>query len=274
MKTEVFAATLTPLKPDLSCDCGELARHCQDLLRRGVQGITLFGTTGEGPSFSVKERVEVLNELIAKGLSPEDFILGNGSNGMRDTADLGKAAVKAGCRRLLIAPPCFYKNVAEDGVVEFYRRVIGEVGDFKLIFYHIPQYSGVPVTLNIMEKLSAEFPKVVLGLKESEGNLEFTKAVRKELPHLKVYVGKETQLKQAMGLGAAGAICGMANIAPDLQGVEALAEALKGYPFIAAFKAIMERKHGNAWSLVRPPLTPLSPDQKNSLWTKMIQIIE
>lgn len=268
---ELYAATLTPLKPDLACDVPELARHCHELLSRGVHGIALFGTTGEGNSFAVSECVTVLQKLIAKGLSAEHLILGNGSRGLGDTIALGQAALKAGCKKLLIAPPCFYKNLSDEGVIEFYRQVIRAVGDFKLILYHIPQYSGVPLSLSIIDQLYREFPDNLFGLKESEGNLEFTKAVLKGFPKLKVYVGKETQIEEAVKLGAAGSICGKANIAPELilsGDVTELADAMAGFPFIAACKAVMEKKHGAAWSRVRPPLTPLTPDQKRSLWTK------
>lgn len=264
----VFAAALTPLKSNLMIDTRALSSHCLDLLRRGVQGIALFGTTGEGPSFSVKERIGALRKVIQNGVPAEKIILGNGSNGITDTAELGKKAQDLGCCAFLVAPPCYFKGVEEAGVVQFYREVIKRV-DLPLILYHIPQFSGVPISLNVIKQLRES----VVGLKESEGNLAYLQEVIALAPHLKVFAGKEWQLIEALSLGAAGTICGMANIAPELivslmnlkknpPELEALEKSLEGRSFIPAFKAIMAKQHGKRWLRVRPPLVPaLSPIQ-------------
>lgn len=81
----VYVAVLTPMYSDFSCDHKKLASHCFELIKQGCTGVALFGTTGEGPSFSLAERIEVLQTLIGEGLDPEKIILANGSSGIRDT---------------------------------------------------------------------------------------------------------------------------------------------------------------------------------------------
>jgi 4-hydroxy-tetrahydrodipicolinate synthase len=160
-------------------------------------------------------------------------------------------------------------------VIAFYREIIQRVGDahLQILLYHIPQYSGVPITLKIVEVLREEFPHTVAGLKESEGNMPLSKSILESFPGFKLYVAREQHIVEAGRLGASGAICGLANLYPELicslyeqnEKVEELDKffhALKDLPFVPAFKAWMEKKKGSAWGHMRPPLTPLSPAER------------
>ena len=275
----VYAAVLTPMRSDFSCDYTKLASHCIELMNQGCTGVALFGTTGEGPSFSLAERIEALQKLILEGLDPRTIILANGSSGIWDTVALGREVLKHGCAALLVAPPSFYKNVSDVGVLAFYREIIQRVANPKLriLLYHIPQLSGVPISLKVIETLRGEFPEIVIGIKESEGNLPFAKAILEAFPGFKVFVGKESHIIESVHLGGSGTICGIANLYPELicslysQGKEAnspnpaaienVFKALNGIPFIPAAKSLMERRQGEIWHAVRPPLIPLSTSQ-------------
>jgi 4-hydroxy-tetrahydrodipicolinate synthase len=276
----VYAAVLTPMRSDFSCDHKKLASHCIELIRQGCTGVALFGTTGEGPSFSLAERIEALQKLILGGLAPEKIILANGSSGIWDTVALGHEVLKHGCGALLIAPPSFYKNISDEGVLAFYREIIQKIANPKLriLLYHIPQLSGVPISLKIIETLREEFPEIVIGIKESEGNLPFAKAILEAFPGFKVFVGKESHIIESVHLGGSGTICGIANLYPELicslysQGKEAnspnpaaienVFKALNGIPFIPAAKSLMESRQGEIWHALRPPLIPLSTVQR------------
>ena len=282
MEDGVYVAALTPLYSDLSCDYEELTKHCLDLMDRGCKGVVLFGTTGEGASFSVEERKETIRQVISKGLDPKKIIIGNGSSNLQDTVNLSLAALEYNCLACLIAPPCFFKNVTEEGVIAFYREVIKRVANpnLQVILYHIPQYSGVPLTANIVKKLCEEFPEVIIGLKESEGNLSLTKAILKTVPRCKVFVGKEKQIPAAVSYGASGTICGMANLWPEMicslyekgeaLGSEKMFLALENRPFIASSKALLTKEENPNWKFVRPPLTPLTEDEINLLKQNVI----
>lgn len=275
----VYAAVLTPIHSDFICDHKKLSSHCFELIGRGCTGVALFGTTGEGPSFSLGERIEVLQKIILEGLDPKKVILANGSSGIQDTIALGREALKYGCAALLVAPPSFYKNITDVGVLTFYREIIRKIAnpDLRIILYHIPQFSGVPISLKAIETLRNEFPEIVIGIKESEGNLSFTKSILKAFPGFKVFVGNEKQIIESVHLGGAGTICGIANLYPELicslynQGkkadcpnpiaIEAVFKALNGVTFIPAAKALMEKREGKIWHSLRPPLIPLSTIQ-------------
>jgi 4-hydroxy-tetrahydrodipicolinate synthase len=287
----IYAAVLTPMHADLTCDHKKLASHCFELINRGCTGVALFGTTGEGPSFSLLERLEILQSLIDEGLNPRKIILANGSSGIPDTIQLGTTCVKYGCAALLVAPPSFYKNVSDDGVIAFYRKIIQEIDNpnLRIILYHIPQLSGVPISLKIIETLRSEFPETVIGIKESEGNFPFTKSILEKFPDFKVYVGKEKYIIESVHLGGAGAITGLANLYPELicslytQGkttnipnpalLETIVAALQGIPFIPAAKSLMETRQGEIWHTLRPPLIPMNTSQRAS-FISALQIVE
>ncbi|MFC2049381.1 dihydrodipicolinate synthase family protein [Chlamydiota bacterium] len=279
----IWAASLTPLFPDFTCDHETLASHCFDLLQKGCAGVVLFGTTGEGPSFSVVERLEALDKLISKGLPPNKIILGNGSSSIPDTIALARGALRHGCAATLISPPSFFKAVKEEGVIAFYRAIIEGVGspDLSILLYHIPQYSGVAITMRIVEKLRQEFPGQVVGLKESEGNRELVRLILQTFPGFQLFVGGEKQIVEAVQLGAAGSICGLANLYPNTlqklyiaasekrgdmtEVITLLSDTVKHYPFIASAKAVMEARRGSSWHTLRPPLVPLEPPQREAL---------
>lgn len=282
----IYAATLTPMQEDLTVDTQELASHCLNLLSRGCSGIVLFGTTGEGPSFSVGERIDVLKQVILKGVPSQNIILGNGSANLSDTVLLAKAAMSYNIKALLIAPPSFF-NASEDGVIAFYQEVIQRVDPpgLPILLYHIPQFSGVPITLKIIESLREEFPKTVIGIKESEGNLSLTRAILEKFPGFQVFVGNEKHIPESVYLGGSGSICGMGNLYPEelyslyqqgkrdpkasSQQIDAVFEALRENHFVSAFKAYLEKKRGKIWRTVRPPLRPLTSEQKKAFLAKL-----
>lgn len=285
----VYVAALTPMRSDFSWDHQKLAAHCFALLEQGCRGIVLFGTTGEGPSFSTAERIDILQKLLAEGFDPKKLIVANGSSNIPDTVELGREALKFRCAALLIAPPSFYKNVDDAGVLAFYREIIQKIAapNLPVILYHIPQYSSVAISLHVIENLCKEFPSIVIGMKESEGNLSFTKEILKEFPRFKVFVGNERHIVESVHLGGAGTICGIANLYPKMicslysQGklgdfsslapIESVFNALKGMPFIGAAKSLMERREGESWQIVRPPLVPLNAMQKDLFFNALLE---
>lgn len=283
----IWAPALTPLFPNFLCDHATLISHCFDLLDQGCCGIVLFGTTGEGPSFSVSERIEALDQLISKGFPPSKLMLGNGSSSLADTFALVSRALHHKCAATLISPPSFFKEVQERGVIAFYQNILQKIDspDMKILLYHIPQYSGVRITMGVIEALHSQFPHKVVGLKESEGNPAFAHQVLNNFPDFQLFVGNEQHLVESVQKGAAGGICGIANLFPkNLQNlykaahqgipnsgfsIADLSSIIKQYPFIAAAKAIMEERQGPSWHSLRPPLVPLDPSQREALFSSL-----
>jgi len=287
----VFAATLIPMRHDLSCHDQELASHCHDLLARGCSGIALFGTTGEGASFSVEERIRVMKKLIASGINSQRLIMGVCCCAVQDAVHLAQASLEANCLAVLVLPPFFYKRVSDEGVVAFYREMIQKVGDpaLRVILYHIPQYSGVPLNRYIIQTLKNEFPDTIIGIKDSEGNPALVNEVLIECPSINVFSARELYLSEAVQLGAVGTISGLANIFPELlcslyeygknqqkpnrnPEVKKHIDILNDYPIIPALKEILayqKGEKGDKWKVLRPPLVPLSSLLRETLFTAL-----
>ncbi len=280
----VYAASLTPMLPDFSCDYEELAHHCKDLMNRGCSGVVLFGTTGEGPSFTIEERKRALKELIERGIDPQRIIFGISCCSINDAVELACHAVEQNCSAVMIAPPFFYKNVDDQGVIAYYREIIQQScsPNIKIFLYHIPQCTGVPMTINVIKTLWGEFPNNVIGIKDSEGNFSFIKEILNSFPGFKVFVGHETQISQAVQLGAAGGISGMANAYPELicslyhfardrqkpdnnDEINSILKELKKYPLFPAIKSLVMNKKGTRWRIMRPPLIPLDEKESQTL---------
>src|SRR5437016_1164526 len=128
----VWCATLSPLNETNCLDAVRLAAHVRHLFAAGVDGIALFGTTGEGQSFSLEERRGALESLLAAGIEPARIIAATGCAALPDTIELTRHATRIGCAGVLIVPPFFFKGVSDAGVFGTYARVIDAVADLRL----------------------------------------------------------------------------------------------------------------------------------------------
>ena len=273
----VWCAMLTPVTPTGLLDGALFSEHAAMLLRRGVDGLAPFGTTGEGQSFSVAQRRAGLEALLAAGIAPSRIVPGTGCAAMHDTIGLTRHAIESGCRGVLVLPPFFFKNIGDEGVVTSYRRLIEGVGDnrLRIYLYHIPQVTGMPIGHPAIERLVAEFPDVIAGVKDSAGNLEHSLALVRRFPTLNILVGNELHLPDLLAAGGAGTICGIANLYPErlrrlhdartdaerreqLAFLRELFAALEPHSLMPAVKTIRALLGGELrWLNVMPPLVAL-----------------
>jgi 4-hydroxy-tetrahydrodipicolinate synthase len=273
----VWCATLTPVGPDGGVDDARLVEHVRRLLASGVDGIALFGTTGEGQSFSAAERRAGLESVLAAGIEPGRVLAGTGCAALPETLELTRHAVDCGCAGALVLPPFFFKDVGAEGIYASFARIIEGVGDerLRLYLYHIPQVSGVAIPQAAVARLKDAYPAQVAGIKDSQCNLEHSLSLLAAFPQLSIFVGFEPHLPAALAAGGAGTICGIANLYPklirrladrasdpgdreDLATVERFIAALEPYPLFPAFKALQAELTGDAgWNALRLPLVPL-----------------
>jgi 4-hydroxy-tetrahydrodipicolinate synthase len=272
----VWCATLTPLDRAGALAQASLEAHVKRLLSAGIDGIALFGTTGEGQSFSLAERRAGLDALLAAGVAPERVLPGTGCAALTETIELTQHAVRAGCAGVLVLPPFFFKGVSDEGIYASYARLIDGVADprLQLYLYHIPQVTGVPIPHDVIARLAAAYPEVLAGIKDSECVLDHTRRLLARF--------RELDLPAALAAGGAGTIGGVANLYPrlmrrlhdhalsaddqeDLARVKAFIAELENYPLLAAFKALLVELTGDrVWETLRPPLVPLDPTSRRA----------
>ena len=281
----LWCATLSPLDARGDLDSARLAAHAQRLFAAGVDGIAPFGTTGEGQSFSVGERQAGVDALLAAGIAPERVLAATGCAALPDAIVLTRHAIAAGCVGALVLPPFFFKDVTDDGVYAAYAGLIDAVGDdrLRLYLYHIPQVSGVAVSVPVASRLAADYPGMVAGVKDSSGSLENSRALVAALPQLSIFVGHEPHLPAIRKLGGAGTICGIANLYPRLLRrlydrsldpapgdeqalIERFLAAIAPFPIFGALKALQAELTGDAaWRSLRAPLLALGAADSRKL---------
>ena len=276
----IFAAVLTPFDESGAPDSAALALHCRWLLRNGCDGLSVLGTTGEGNSLSVEERLALLERLVSDGIPARVLLPGTGCCAIPDTVRLTKRAVQLGTPAVLMLPPFYYKNVSEDGLLAAYAEVLERVSDSRLrvYLYHFPQMSGVSVTPALIELLLTRYPDSVAGMKDSSGEFVNMAENAKRFPGFDVFSGSDELLLPLLRAGGAGCITAVANVAASVAaqvyaawrtGDEAAAEQAQTrltairkeflpYPLSASLKEIVARNTGRArWRILRPPLVPL-----------------
>jgi 4-hydroxy-tetrahydrodipicolinate synthase len=287
----VLAPVLTPFKKDLVPDPERFVAHCRWLLAQGIAGLAVFGTTSEANSLSAEERMDLLDALIAGGIGSELLMPGTGCCSLTDTVRLTAHAVRNGCGGVLMLPPFYYKPVSDDGLFAQVAEVVERVGDARLriYLYHIPPVAVVGYSLDLIERLTKEYPSVVIGLKDSSGDWNNTEAILKRFPGFDVFPGSEVFLLAALRAGGMGCITATANIngaavsklydrwrtpeADRLQDeITTLRKTVEAYPMIPALKQILAHfRNDPTWAAVRPPLIRLTRTDAQALIANLEQ---
>ena len=276
----VVAPNLTPFNDDLSIAEDLYINHAKHLLANGCVGLAPFGTTGEALSVGIDERISTLTKIVDAGVDPAQLIPGTGLTNVTDTARLSRVCVELGCAAVMTLPPFYIKSVPDQGLVNYFTQLINQINhpDLRIYLYHIPQVAGVGIPVNVVKALHHEFPDIIIGIKDSSGDWENTKALL-EIESLTVYPGSELPLLDAMDLGANGCISATANlnsatIASTInqylnndkggaqqthEKVRAFRKQVQSYDLISAQKQLLAIQSGDSrWVNVRPPLLAMT----------------
>ncbi len=279
----VYAAALTPLNSDGSLALDDLPPLLEFLAGRGCHGALLFGTTGEGPSFSPSERIRLLKaaQIVRQSLPGFRLLAGTGTPSLEETIELTQAAFDLGYDGVVVLPPYYYRKVSLEGLYAWYSQLIKRSVPLggALFGYHIPGVSGVPLPLELLARLKDKYPRQFAGIKDSSGDPAQARQLGIQFgKDLLVFNGNDPLFHLALNNSASGCITAMANIfSPDLRRVwDAFLEGnsdseaqstlekarviLDRYPPAPPLlKAMLARRHAfPRWS-VRSPLMPI-PD--------------
>jgi 4-hydroxy-tetrahydrodipicolinate synthase len=274
----VLAPLLTPFNDDSSVATDLYIAHAQWLLEQGCAGLVPFGTTGEALSVGIDERIAAVQALVDGGIDPARMIPGTGVSNVADSARLSRACLDMGCAGVMTLPPFYFKAVSEDGLYHYFVQLIEAIGaDARVYLYHIPPIAVVGIPPALAARLRTEFPEQVIGIKDSSGDWDNTRALL-DIDGMIVYPGSELPLLDALELGAPGCISATANLNAaaianvirawdrgDVDTARELHEEVKrfrllmqDYAPIPAQKRLLAVKTGDArWANVRPPLSAM-----------------
>jgi 4-hydroxy-tetrahydrodipicolinate synthase len=282
----VLAPVLTPFNHELEPDVDRFIAHCQWLIGNDA-GLAIFGTNSEAASLSVDERIFLTDALLGAGVPASRLMPGTGACSLSDAVTLTRHAVENGAAGVLMVPPFYFKNVSDDGLFAYYSEVIERVGDERLAIYlyHIPQFTQVPITLGLIERLLKRYPKTVAGAKDSSGDWNNSKAMIDTFGKdgFDVFPASESLLSKAMPIGGAGCISATVNMNPagihavyeqwngvQAESLQAQADTIRkifqAVPMIPAMKHVVaEFARDPEWRFVRPPLCQLTEDVASDL---------
>ena len=209
-----IAPILTPFEDDGSIARDLWVSHAKWVLGQGAHFLSPFGTTGEALSLSVRERIQALEWLVEAGIAPSRLMPGTGVTALPETVELSKHAVGLGCAAVMVLPSFFYTAAGDSGQTRYYSELIEKVANpaMRVILYHIPQNSGVPVSPALTARLSKAFPGTVVAYKDSAGDWNNTAAVIAAAPDVAVFPSSEAQLTKGLASGAAGCISATVNL--------------------------------------------------------------
>ena len=171
-------------------------------------------------------------EVLAKsGLANDAVLIGVGSPSIGDAISVGRSAVANGFSNLLVLPPYYTKEPSDDGLYDYYARLIEAIDHDRLrvYLYHIPQVTAVAITLGLIHRLRKTFGALIVGIKDSSGSFASTKSYA-EFDDFEVYPSSEAVLTDAIAIGCKGVISGSTNLSAGLarQVLEASGAERKG----------------------------------------------
>ena len=126
IKKGVYAATLSVLDKNSTLNVKETITHAENIINEGLHGVFFFGSTGQSQFISMAEKKELVSKLPLSKLK-NNFFLGTGFNSLNDNLEFIKYSMEYEFNTFLIMPPAYYKGNTDEGVFEFYTRIIKNV---------------------------------------------------------------------------------------------------------------------------------------------------
>lgn len=292
----VNCAAATPVTAEGRPDLPLFTAHCRALLDEGAHGLAILGTTGEANSFGAADRMALLDAALGAGIRGDQLLPGTSACNVAETVALTRHAVQAGARACVLLPPFYYKGASDEGLFRFYAQVIEGVADSRLrvLLYHIPQVTQVPLGHDLIDRLLRAFPGVVVGIKDSAGDLANMRAMVDRFPGFAVLAGADPLLLPLLQMGGAGCITATSNLrAADLRivfdlfshpsrsaevaaaqdRINAWRTLTNAYVQLPTVKAMLARSRGDlGWLALRPPLVPLAAAECEKVWAEMARL--
>ncbi len=201
----LLTAMVTPFKDDLSIDWAGVEKLASHLVSTGHDGIVVNGTTGEAPTTSDDEKIEIIKVVRSAVSGRAKVIAGAGNNETTHSVEQAEMAAKAGADGLLVVTP--YYNKPPQAGIEAHFRAMADATDAPVMLYDIPGRTGAQIEPDTIVKL-AEHPNIV-ALKDAKGDVASTSWVIKRCG-IPVYSGDDILNLPLLSVGAVGfvSVCG------------------------------------------------------------------
>lgn len=201
---------VTPFDRDGAIDLAAGRRLAAHLVDNGVDMLVLAGTTGESPTVSTEEKLDLLKAVRDEVGEKATLVAGVGTNNTASTIELAKISVEAGADSLLVVTP-YYTKPSQEGLYQHFKAV-AEATDAPICLYDIPGRSAVPIMADTIRRL-AEVP-TIKGVKDAKGNLGESSRIIHETS-LAYYSGDDPLNLPFLAIGGTGFISVIGHVAPQ-----------------------------------------------------------
>ncbi len=279
IKRGVYAAGLSIIKDDMSLDIDSTITHAEKIIKNGLHGVFFFGSTGQSQYISISEKKDFISKIAHNKLRNQ-FYLGTGNNSLKENIDLIRYGMEYKFDTFLIMPPAYGKGNTEEGVYNFYKNIIVKEPKIKIILYNFEKLSSFLFTPEFVKNLVSDWPKNIIGVKDSSYNLY----ENLKIPNFLIFPGSETKLK-SLEFGCAGCISAITNVTHSLARkvfddfeskspqtlntkLISVRESFDKYNLISAlhsFMSVEDKKYKN----LLPPLVLLSQEKQKELLSKL-----
>ena len=278
----LYTAIVTPFK-DGKVDYDAFKALIEAQIAGGVDGIVPMGTTGESPTVSTEEHLEVIRVCIETVAGRCQVIAGTGANCTAEAIEMTKAAAAMGADGTLQVCP-YYNKPNQEGVYQHFKA-IAEATDLPIMLYSIPGRSGIEIAVDTVVRLAADCPTIV-AIKEAGGSVERVNQLVQALPEgFAVLSGDDGLTVPFISCGAVGLVSVTSNVAPaemkalvdaamSGDGKKALELQKKYYPLMKGLmsldvnpvpvKAALALRGNIGWD-IRLPLVPLAEEKHGKL---------
>ena len=283
IKNGVYAAGLSILKENKSLDIEATINHAELAIKNGLHGVFFFGSTGQSQLISISEKKDLISRTATSKFKNQ-FYIGTGVNALKDNLDLIRYSMEFGFQTFLLMPPAYYKGNTDEGVYNFYAEIISQLPKIKIILYNFEKLSGYLFSAEAVKKLVKDFPKQIIGCKDSSYNL-FESL---NIPDFKMFPGSEAKLLKGLELGCNGCISAVTNVTHSLarkvfddfenkkeqtmnEKVVKVRQTFDQYSLISAlhsFLSVEDKKYKN----ILPPLTLLDVKSRDELLNKLKEV--
>ena len=266
-------AIATPFDKKNKIELNEFRNHISYLLKYNIKSFTFFGTTGEGPSISLKEKIKSLEYLLSHELKTKQTYVSIIQSSYKTAKLEIENYNKLGIKNFLVSPPFFFKELHKDALESWFTNLFNSISNQNsILLYNIPQITKIRIDAELIRRLQNQFSdNFVKGVKDSSGDIEQT---NKFLKHNSIVttVGDERLIAKVLKLGGDGSICGLSNIYPkeilyiienkqENPSINKIVNKILNFPVVPAIKTLLYLKTKNKiWLNVRPPLIKLSDE--------------
>jgi 4-hydroxy-tetrahydrodipicolinate synthase len=286
----ILCALITPFREDEGADLGLLGEVVDAVIERGVHGLFVLGTTGEGPMLDAAERREVAESAVQRAAGRVSVVIHCGAADTKTASDLARHAADIGADAVAAVVPYFFRHGPAELEAHF-RGIAQAAPSIPLYVYENPERAGYSAGVETVARLVDDVPNIV-GVKDTGDTIgKITDYLSGSGRPIEVFVGNNSTILPALLLGAKGSVSAMANAVPELvvavyerhregdldearrlQFVLArLTAALGGVPFVAGVKHLMARR-GLSTGLCRSPLRLLDQPQAAAVDQRVAQI--